>query len=243
MQKIKLVAKLKKISDVASFVPLYLEGDALALYLEMNEEDQKSLTKIEDRLKEAFTDGPFAAYAKLNCYRWSGESIDVYASEIRRLAGLCGFVEGGLETMIKLAFVNGLPNVVAVELQQMHGMMKLAISDILTRARILVTNMASESTNFVNVATVRNSQQSRSEYVREKEGSRGRYKGKCFNCGGPHMVRQCEKRMATVEGKPREGCYLCNGAHLARNCPEKTGIVCYRCGKPGHISTNCQGNE
>ena len=58
----------------------------------MNEEDQKSLTKIEDRLKEAFTDGPFAAYAKLNCYRWSGESIDVYASEIRRLAGLCGFV-------------------------------------------------------------------------------------------------------------------------------------------------------
>ena len=35
LAKAKLVAKLAKISDLACFLPLYLEGDALAIYLEM----------------------------------------------------------------------------------------------------------------------------------------------------------------------------------------------------------------
>ena len=35
IKKVQLVAKLQKVSDLASFIPLYLEGDALALYLEM----------------------------------------------------------------------------------------------------------------------------------------------------------------------------------------------------------------
>ena len=31
IQKVRLVAKLKKVADLASFIPLFLEGDALAL--------------------------------------------------------------------------------------------------------------------------------------------------------------------------------------------------------------------
>ena len=42
LKKVKLVAKLAKVTDLASFLPLYLEGDALAVYLEMSETDQKS---------------------------------------------------------------------------------------------------------------------------------------------------------------------------------------------------------
>ena len=36
LTKVKLVAKLKKRTDLAAFVPLFLEGDALTLYLEMS---------------------------------------------------------------------------------------------------------------------------------------------------------------------------------------------------------------
>ena len=43
-----------KVKDIARFIPLYLEGDALALYLEMSEVDQLDAGKIEGRLKEAF---------------------------------------------------------------------------------------------------------------------------------------------------------------------------------------------
>ena len=40
LKKVTLVAKLQKLSDFASFIPLYEEGDPLALYLELSEEPQ-----------------------------------------------------------------------------------------------------------------------------------------------------------------------------------------------------------
>ena len=40
IKKVKLVAKLQKVQDLASFIPLFLYEDALALYLEMSNEDQ-----------------------------------------------------------------------------------------------------------------------------------------------------------------------------------------------------------
>ena len=54
LKKAELVAKLTEIKDLASFIPLFLEGDALALYLEMSDEDQLKADKIKSRLKEAF---------------------------------------------------------------------------------------------------------------------------------------------------------------------------------------------
>ena len=66
---------------------MYLEGEALALYLEMDESDQLVVDEIEKRLKAAFSDDMFTACAKLVKYRWSGENVDVCVNEIRRLAG------------------------------------------------------------------------------------------------------------------------------------------------------------
>ena len=65
LKKGKLVVKLMEIKDIASFISLYLEGDAKALYFEMSEVDQLNASKIEGRLKEAFAQGSFEAYRKL----------------------------------------------------------------------------------------------------------------------------------------------------------------------------------
>ena len=65
IKKVKLVAKLQKVQDLASFIPLFLHGDALALYLEMSNEDQVWAEQIEMRLVAAFTERPFEAYEKL----------------------------------------------------------------------------------------------------------------------------------------------------------------------------------
>ena len=82
-KKVRLAARLQHVDDVTSLLLLYLEGDALALYMEMKEEDQKDINLIEARLKEAFTDGAFMAYRKLTLARWAGECVDVYANKIR----------------------------------------------------------------------------------------------------------------------------------------------------------------
>ena len=116
IKKVKLVAKLQKVQDLASFIPLFLHEDALALYLEMSNEDQVWAEQIEMRLVTALTEGPFEAYEKLKWFKWTGESVNVYANTIKRLAGLAGYIGIGLDHTAKLAFVTGFPDVVSVAL-------------------------------------------------------------------------------------------------------------------------------
>ena len=221
VRKVKLVAKLKKVTDVASLLPLYLEGDALSIYLEMKESDQDDADKIEARLKEAFSDSAFVAYGKLMHVKWVGEQVDVFANEIRRLAGLAGFTGESLERIVKLTFVNGLPEHMSVELQQVENIMELSMSDVLTRARILTANRD----NISKMAAVSVDVDKKSFTVGKavqhgsREGEVRKFKGQCYRCGGPHM---------------------------ARFCKEQRTIICYRCGKEGHIAPRCnqvQGNE
>ena len=77
------------------------------------EEHERGLTRLdqfEEKLKAAFSDDAFSAFAKLVQLKWTGEPVDVYANEIRRLAGLAKFVGAGLENVVKLTFVNGFPD-------------------------------------------------------------------------------------------------------------------------------------
>ena len=54
-----------------------MEGDALALYMEMEEDNQKQIEQIEAHLKEPFTNDAFAVYRKVTMIKWAGECVDV----------------------------------------------------------------------------------------------------------------------------------------------------------------------
>ena len=127
LRKVKLEAKLQNITDLDNLIPLYLESNALARYLERNERKQTDVKRIEDRSKEAFTEGVFVSYNKLSMICWAGQTVDDYVNEIRRLAGLSGFAWEGLETGVKLAFVNRFLEYVSVALQQLR---KIAGTDM-----------------------------------------------------------------------------------------------------------------
>ena len=88
LNKLKLVAKLRKIEDVVTLIPMYLKGNAHTVYLEIGEKDQANAESIEKQLKMSFLEGIFEAYNKLRKVTWTGEPVDVYTVEIRRLAGL-----------------------------------------------------------------------------------------------------------------------------------------------------------
>ena len=91
IEKVKLVAALGDVKQLEKFIPLFLEGSALSVYLEMSEEGKKDSETIIKRLKEVYSDSCFVAHGKLMKLRWSGEPIDAFVTEIRRLTGLAGF--------------------------------------------------------------------------------------------------------------------------------------------------------
>jgi len=88
LEKFKLVVKLQKIEDAGVIVPLFLEGPAFAVYNQMAEKDKVNFEAIEDVLLDAFALDQFQAYETLIHKKWSGEPVDVFLADVRRLAKL-----------------------------------------------------------------------------------------------------------------------------------------------------------
>ena len=62
LNKLKMVAKLQKIEDITTLIPMYLEENVLMVYLEMKEKEQVDAESIEKRLKTSFLEDAFEAY-------------------------------------------------------------------------------------------------------------------------------------------------------------------------------------
>ena len=182
IKKVKLVAKLQKVQDLVSFIPLFLHGDVLALYLEMSNEDQVRAEQIEMRLVTAFTEGPFEAYEKLKRFKWTGESVDVYANTIKRLAELAGYVEIGLDHTAKLAFIIGFPDDVSVALQQLSHIERMDVSKLLPAAWLLVSKRM-QKTETVGASAQSNALRNKAQ--------KGLSSLQCFRCRGPHYIKYC----------------------------------------------------
>ena len=94
-----------------------------------------------------FLEGAFEAYNKLRKVTWTGEPVDVYAAEIRRLAGLVGYTGQSLEKTIKIAFVSGFPDCILMEVQQLTGIENMEVEEVLRHARVLGAVATSTKSN------------------------------------------------------------------------------------------------
>ncbi|GFS18866.1 Zf-CCHC domain containing protein [Elysia marginata] len=122
IRNVELVARLTKVTDLASFLPLYLEGNALAVYLEMGDKEKSDATVIKQKLIEAFTDSRFVAFSKLRSCKWTGKPVDVFANEIRRMARESGLTGDGLEKVVKLTFDTGFPDHISLGLNRYRAL-------------------------------------------------------------------------------------------------------------------------
>jgi hypothetical protein len=195
LKKVKLVAKLKSVVDIATLLPLYLEGPAFAVFDQLSDEDKGKTEVIESTLLSAFALNQFAAYDVLRARCLTqGESVDVYLADIKRLAGLAK-IDG--EGFIRCAFVTGLPRDVSIQLRAAAQIGTISLAAILEQARVLVGERT-----YGAMAAVGKRVTSEQQIGNKR----------CFHCDGEHLSRFCNRRTQPT-------CWKCGKlGHISRNC-------------------------
>ena len=127
---------------------------------------------------------------------------------------MAGFTGENLERMVKLTFVNGFPDSISIELQQVENSTILSMSEILIRARILCAN---KDIKLLAVATNVTHTHSKQAIFTENTGAR------------IHEAAASARRFKDNYG----------GLYMARYCKDWKVVVCYRCGTVGHIAPQC----
>ena len=216
IKKVQLVARLKNIDDVASLIPLYLEGAAFAVYDQLPDDRKKDANQVEKELVAAFAQNPFSAYDTFRQRSWCpGEAVDVFLADLRRLAGLAGVQS---QELIRCAFVCGLPADVSGQLRAAAQIRESNLDVIVEQARVLMTErvhggaMAAMKTQDHVVCRDSQGERGRAMVGRKDSGQGWRRKMECFECGGDHPVKFCKNR------RP---------------------VVCWKCGETGHTSRHC----
>jgi hypothetical protein len=198
IEKLELVAKLQKITDLVSFVPLFLAGSAFAVFKQIQETDKNDYEKLKAALLLAFGVNCYSAYEQLQKrVLQDGESADVYLADIRRLVALIGQTDA--DPIVKCAFMAGLPVDIGLQLKAMASVEALSVSELVTRARMML------STRSVDMACA--------------AGFTGKWKTGCFSCGSAnHFSRDCPNKPI----RKQRSCYGCGQVgHLIRQCPNK----------------------
>lgn len=195
--KFEMIVKAQKLKEEKMLLPMFLEKEALAVFLELGDEEKNCAEKIKDKLRRVFGENPYFAFKKLCDKKWMGEPIDVFVSDLRRLAR-CAGING--ETIIKRAFVNGLPENFSREIRGMGNSENCGLEEILCKARAMSSSMKQE--NLVASATYRS--EMKSEFMNRRNII------ECYSCGGPHLQRFCKSFIR---------CFSCGGkGHISRDC-------------------------
>jgi hypothetical protein len=220
LTKIELVAELKGAKDLSQLLPLFLEGPAFAVYNEMSDVGKKSATEIVKVLTETFSLNPFVAYEQFVRRVWRDEPVDVYMTDLRRLARVGGVTS---DALLKRAFVVGLPGPVSRELRAMENIDTVPLVTVLDRARALMT----EHTENTVAAVALTAKRGESDRVVSKNSNRvDGLARRCYRCGGPHLQRFCKEEKFVVS------CWTCGKeGHMAREC-EGQGNGSGRTGTP-----------
>lgn len=264
LTKFNLVTSLSKIKleEKARILPMYLEGPALAVYIHLDEEEKKDVKKIEEKMVEAFGKNAYNAYEELIGRKWNGEQIEVYVTDIKKLAKTAG-IEG--ETIIRRAFVAGLNDELKRGIRTLKNVEKMSLTELMEFAKEFVAVEQNGRCSIIKrkeETQLRRGQFSASENelkedfkTRRENFARNLENVQCYECGRTgHYARDCNsRRKRNLEnircfkcGKLGHYAIKCNSSSNFEEKKEKNKSYCFTCKEEGHDEMDCgsvQGNE
>lgn len=231
LKKLELVARLQKIQDICSFLPLFLSGGAFKVYDGLSEETKHDFGMLKKALTKAFAKDRYRTYEDLTHRKLEkNETPDVYLADIRHMLQLIGDTES--PNLLKCCVVAGLPESIKVQIKGSCNLDHMTIEGLMEKIRSLVNELKENDHYGVFVG--------RSTEVT------------CLRCGNRgHTEFQCSlNRPGSSTDRSQIKCYNCNEfGHTKYQCPlnrrgntnasAKSQIRCYNCNELGHYKNHC----
>jgi len=216
----------------AAKLPTLLEGEALAIWLELSEDTQKDYKEAKKKIVEKMAPQAFVSLDDFHKRRLHpGEPISVYVHELKKLLdqAMPGLDTGARDQLLLHQFLVGIPRDISKPIRAASDVKSL--DQAMERARLL---MAVDSEGPAPVAAVSDTT-AYSTQLQELQGqiselteqvamlstqrrAPSRSSVRCHNCGGiGHMRRECPTRRRVQDGRH---CFNCRSpSHMQRDCP------------------------
>ena len=207
LDQLKIAREPARITDLTRVLPAFLRGDAFKVYKNLPEDDKRDFRAISDALTAAFGVDEHVAFCTLVSRKWKdGESVDVYAAELKRLASVA---KSDVRT-VRMVFMSGLPDKVGSQLKTTPGVKAMEFKQVVELAREVMAAtvgplepgplLGSSAAAFVEVETA----------PWDVGAASGPVSGpgkplKCFYCTEEgHVVRVCPKKQQKKAQARRE---------------------------------------
>ena len=211
----------------AKKLPTLLEGEALAAWMELTEEEKRDFGVAKEKLIRKLAPLEFVSLEQFQKRAiFPGESIGMYLYELKRLLrqAMPELAEDASQQLLIHQFLAGLPAPVSRQLRAVGNTTNL--EQIAERAKVLMVVDSSEK-----IAAVQSENSEVSSLKAQIQ----------------ELTEQVAVLTTQKSTKKQLQCFHCKQVgHIQRYCPNRVRERrCYVCGRLGHIAANCwhSGNE
>ena len=223
----------------AAKLPTLLEGEALAVWFELSEEDKEDYSKAKKTIKSKLLPPVFSALDKFKQRSMlPGETLPLFLHDLKRLLdqAMPDLPRDAREQLILHQFLSGLPTTISKQLRSTGETQRLETT--VERARLLMAIKRDQESKSVASISRSDAAKECSEVMQLKT-----------------QLSELTEQVATlaaIQSSKRHSsqpprCFTCQGiGHFQRNCPnQRDHQRCWLCGRRGHLQKDCrmQGND